>query len=68
MKNKKLISFYVEDKCAAFAVAEAVRKVNEYFDGSTHVIQNQSHSVVATTEGFCATVVVLIEEEIRDAE
>lgn len=61
MKNKKMFSFFAENKCAAVAVEEVAIKVNEYFAGNTHVIQNQSHSVVATEEGFCATIIVLIE-------
>jgi len=63
MKNKKLYPFCAEHEYAAFAVENVIRKVNEYFDGSTHVIQNQSHSVVATKDGFCASVIVLIEED-----
>ena len=62
MKRKRLIPFNAEDKCATCAVEEVSRKVNKYFEGSTHVIQYQSHNVVSTENGYCATVIVLVEE------
>lgn len=65
-KIKKLVPFFAEHEFAECAIEEAVKKVNEYFEESTHVIQSQSHSVVATEEGFCATIIVLIEDEIAD--
>lgn len=64
MKIKKLVPFFAENECAAFAVEEVARKVNEYFEENTHVIQNQSHSIVPTKEGFCASIIVVIEEEL----